>query len=148
MRVRTRPRLRGNERGSAAVEAAVGVPAFVLFVGLIICGGRVAITHQSMESVAASAARAASIERTVTGARDAALDAAVSGLANEGLHCLSVGVTLNTSDFAPPIGNPGSVTATVRCRVDLSDLSVPGVPGSRLIEATVTSPVDSYRERE
>ena len=29
-----------DERGSAAVEAAVSVPAFVLFVGLIIFGGR------------------------------------------------------------------------------------------------------------
>ena len=136
-----------DDRGSAAVEAAIGVPAFVLFVALIICGGRVAVAHQSIESAAASAARAASIERTVASARDAAHDAAVSGLANEGLHCLSVDVTLDTSAFAPPLGQPGSVSATVQCRVDLSDLSVPGIPGTRMIEATVTSPVDAYRER-
>ena len=32
-------------------------------------------------------------------------------------------------------------------RLDLSDLSVPGVPGSRLIKATTTSPIDTWRER-
>ena len=42
-----------NERGSAAVEAALGVPAFVLFVGLIIFGGRTATTHSAVESAAA-----------------------------------------------------------------------------------------------
>ena len=137
-------------RSYAPVWLVIGSPpALLLFagIGLIICGGRVAVAHQSIESVAASAARAASIERTVASARAAAHDAAVSGLANEGLHCVSVDVTLNTSEFAPPIGQPGSVSATVQCRVDLSDLSVPGIPGTRLIKATVTGPVDEYRER-
>ena len=46
-------RLVRDERGSAAVEAVVGVPAFVLFVGLIIFGGRTATTHQSVETAAA-----------------------------------------------------------------------------------------------
>ena len=53
-----------DERGSASVEAAVGLPAFVLFVGLIIFGGRTATTHQAVESAAADAARSASIART------------------------------------------------------------------------------------
>ena len=41
----------------------------------------------------------------------------------------------------------GSVAATVECRLDLADLSVPGIPGSRLIEATISSPLDTWRER-
>ena len=50
-----------DERGSAAVEAVIGVPAFALFVGLIIFGGRTAIDSRAVESAAADAARTASI---------------------------------------------------------------------------------------
>jgi hypothetical protein len=35
----------------------------------------------------------------------------------------------------------------VTCTVNLSDLSIPGVPGARTITATASSPVDAYRER-
>ena len=34
------------ERGSAVIEAVIGVPAFMLFVLLIVFAGRVAIAHQ------------------------------------------------------------------------------------------------------
>ena len=45
------------------------------------------------------------------------------------------------------VGEAGSVSATVECLLDLADLSVPGVPGSRLIKATSSSPLDTWRER-
>ena len=38
-------------------------------------------------------------------------------------------------------------TATVACVVNLADLSLPGVPGTRTVTATATSPIDTYRER-
>jgi Flp pilus assembly protein TadG len=136
-----------NERGSAAVEAALGVPAFVLFVGLIIFGGRTATTHSAVESAAADAARTASIARTAAAAKSDANSAAQSSLANQDIHCLSVIVTVDVSDFAKSVGQAGSVSATVECRLDLGDLSVPGVPGSRVIKATSTSPLDTFRER-
>ena len=140
-------RHRRDERGSAAVEAAVGAPAFVLFVGLIIFGGRTATTHSAVESAAADAARTASIARTATEAKADAKSAAQSSLANQDIHCLSVTVTVDVSDFAKTVGQAGSVSATVACLLDLGDLSVPGVPGSRLIKATSTSPLDTWRER-
>ena len=140
-------RRRRDERGSAAVEAAVGVPAFVLFVGLIIFGGRTATTHSAVESAAADAARTASIARTASEAKADAKTAAQSSLANQDIHCLSVTVTVDVSDFAKNVGQAGSVSATVECLLDLGDLSVPGVPGSRLIKATSTSPLDTFRER-
>ena len=44
----------------------------------------------------------------------------------------------STSATSPStVGEAGSVSATVECRLDLADLSVPGVPGSRLIKATM-----------
>lgn len=136
-----------DERGSAAVEAAVGVPAFVLFVGLIIFGGRTATTHSAIESAAADAARTASIARTATQAKQDANAAAQASLANQHIHCLSVTVSVDVSDFSNTVGQPGSVSATVECLLDLGDLSVPGVPGSRIIKATTSSPLDTFRER-
>jgi Flp pilus assembly protein TadG len=136
-----------DERGSASVEAAIGVPAFVLFIGLIIFGGRTATTHQSVETAAADAARAASIERTGNSAKTQAISAATTSLSNQGVHCVDVDVTVDTSQFSRTVGETATVSVTVQCRLDLSDLSVPGVPGSRLIKATMTSPIDTWRER-
>jgi Flp pilus assembly protein TadG len=137
-----------DERGSAAIEAAVGVPAFVLFVGLIIFGGRTATAHQSVESAAADAARAASIERTSTSARAAAISAATTSLSNQGVPCLDLDVAVDANQFINrTVGEAATVSVQVQCRIDLSDLSVPAVPGSRLISATMTSPIDTFRER-
>lgn len=136
-----------DERGSAAVEAAVGLPAFMLFVGLIIFGGRTATTHSAVESAAAEAARTASIARTASEATQNAKAAAQASLTNQDIHCLSVTVPVDVSAFAKTVGEAGSVSATVQCLLDLADLSVPGVPGSRLIKATRSSPLDTWRER-
>lgn len=143
----TRLKRRYDDRGSASLEAAIAAPAFVLLVGLIIFGGRTAMTHQAVESAAAEAARSASIARSSTEATAGAKQAAKTSQANQDLQCLSMDVSVEISDFSKPIGEPGQVTVTVECRLDLSDLSVPGVPGSRVISATMTSPLDTWRER-
>lgn len=135
-----------NERGSAAIEAAVGVPAFVLFVGLIICGGRVATTHESLQSAAAEAVRSASIARDASTAKADAREAATTSVANQNIPCSDVEVQVDTSDFAKQAGQPGTVTVTVSCRLDLSDLSVPGIPGSRVLTARMSSPIDTWRQ--
>jgi len=136
-----------GERGSAAVDAAIGVPAFMLFVGLIIFGGRTAVAHQAVESAAADSARSASIARTGPAASDDARDAARTSLTNQQLACVDISVAVDTGDFDKPIGTAGTVKVTVACRLDLSDLSVPGVPGSLVVRASMTSPLDSWRER-
>lgn len=129
------------------MEAVVGVPAFVLFVGLIIFGGRTAITHGAVESAAADAARSASIARTGAQAEKDAHEAAQASLDNRDINCLSVKIDVDTSDFSTAVGGAASVAVAVQCRLDLSDLSVPGVPGSRVIKATMSSPLDTWRER-
>lgn len=139
-----RPR---GERGSAAIEAAIGLPAFILFVGLIIAGGRLAIAHQALQSAAADAARTASIARDAGDAGSSARREAEASLRNQKLDCRSTKVSVDTSGFHVPTGQPAEVTVTLSCRVDLADLSVPGVPGSRLIRASMSSPIDTWRER-
>ena len=136
------------ERGSAALEAAIGVPAFMLFVALIVLAGRVAITTQAVDSAASASARTASIARTAGDANATARTAAASSLTDQNLRCVSTTVTLDTTGFSAPLGTPATVTATVRCVVNLTDLALPGVPGTKTVTATATSPVDTFRERD
>lgn len=139
--------IRRDERGSASIEAAIGVPAFALFVGLIILGGRTATTHEALQSAAADAARSASLARNADIARADAREAATASIINQKIGCSAVDVAVDTSDFNKQPGVPGSVSVTVACRLDLSDLAVPGVPGSRVLRSTMSSPIDTWRER-
>lgn len=136
-----------SERGSASIEAAVGVPAFALFVALIILGGRSATAHQALESAAADAARSASIARTAGAAEVAAREAARASIDNQELSCADVHVTVETTAFNKPAGQAATVDVTVTCRLSLADLSIPGLPGSRVLRATMSSPLDAWRER-
>ncbi len=136
-----------NERGSASVEAVIGVPAFLLLVGLLVLGGRQAIAQQAVQSAASDAARAASIARTATAARTDATTAARHNLANQDLDCATTMVTVDTAAFATAVGTPGQVSATVTCALRLGDIGLPGVSGTKTITATMSSPLDTYRGR-
>ncbi|EAP98663.1 putative membrane protein [Janibacter sp. HTCC2649] len=138
---------RRPETGSAAIEAAVGLPAFMLLVALVLLGGRLAIATQAVQASASEAARVASIARTQISANGDATTAATASLANQNVRCVQSTVTLNTTGFNAPVGAPAQATATVRCVVNLADLSLPGVPGTRTVTATASSPIDTYRER-
>jgi len=135
-----------NERGSASVEAVIGVPAFLLLVGLLVLGGRQAIAQQAVQAAAGEAARAASIARTATAARTDATTAARHSLANQDLDCATT-VTVDTAAFATEVGTPGQVSATVTCALRLDDIGLPGVAGTKTITATMSSPLDTYRGR-
>ncbi|MBM6402296.1 TadE/TadG family type IV pilus assembly protein [Phycicoccus sonneratiae] len=138
---------RRGEHGSAALEAAIGLPAFLLFIALLLFAGRVAIATQAVDSAAAQAARTASIARTQTVAQSTAHAAATSTLADQHVNCTRTTVRLDTRGFTAPVGQPATVTATVTCAVNLADLAVPGIPGTRTVTATASSPLDTYRER-
>ena len=99
-----------------------------------------------MSAAARDAARQASISLNPGQAQTAALSSAMTALDQDGLDCRPV-VTVDTSGFGVPVGQPATVSATVTCTVSLSDLLVPGLPGSRTLTATFTSPLDPFRER-
>ena len=141
-----RPRLH-PDRGSATIEAVILAPVFLLFIGLIIGTGRVAIAHQSVEAAAAEAARSASVARTPDQARADATAGAQQTLANQGITCASLSVTLDTSGFSAPVGTPAKVSATITCVLSLAELSIPGMPGTVQVTATIVSPLDTYRGR-
>ncbi|RPF28578.1 TadE/TadG family type IV pilus assembly protein [Georgenia muralis] len=136
---------RGGDRGSSSLEAAIVVPAFFLFVGLLIYAGRTSVAHQGVEAVAYDAARSASIARTHAEAHTRAQAAVEYALVAQGLRCASHDLDVDTSGLDKPVGQPGMVTATVSCTIDLRDLAVPGVPGQATVSATMSAVVDAYR---
>ena len=140
---RQRRRIR-NERGSVAIEAIVGLPAFGLFIALIIMGGRVEVTSQAIEAAAFEGARSASLARTKEAAVTSGKAAATDNLSK--LPCTTTNVTVDAAGYDAPLGTTVLVGVTVTCKVDLADLSLPGVPGHRVITETAYSPIDAYRE--
>ncbi|AQP44379.1 TadE/TadG family type IV pilus assembly protein [Tessaracoccus flavus] len=140
--------MRWDQRGlSVSVEAAVIIPVLLLFVGLVITSARVAIAEQHVGAAAAAGARAASLERTVGPAREAATTAAGRVLAQHGTPCRHTAVVVDSSGVARGLGERAAVGVTVQCSVDLSDVSLPGVPGTITVAASRNSPVDPLRGR-
>jgi len=136
-----------SDRGNAAVELAPVALILLLFLGLLIAAGRITVASMAVNAAARDAARQASISRTSGEAQAAAIQSAGAALRADGLDC-TPSVTLNTGGFAVPAGEPAQVSATVTCDVSLSDLTaVPGMPGSRTLTATFSSPLDPYRAR-
>lgn len=136
----------GQRGGSASVEAAILALAIGLLIAFAIAGGRLVTAEAAADHSARSAARTASLQRDGGSAEAAADSVARSVLAEQGLRCASLDVTVDSSGFARPPGSPASVTAVVRCTVDWADLGLPGA-GTRTVEATAVSPIDRWRER-
>lgn len=134
-----------SERGSVAVELALVAPLFGLLLAFIIFGGRVAFAHQVVNAVATDAARAASISRTEASAKSAAAQVAQTGLAGQ-LTCTTAAVRVDVSGFRRPVGTAASVAVTVSCDVKAADLGVPLITSLR-VESSMSSPIDTYRER-
>jgi Flp pilus assembly protein TadG len=137
---------RDREAGNAALELVILAPVILFLLGLVIAAGRTSVAQGSVAAAARDAARQASISLTPGAAQTAALSSARAALGQDGLNCDPV-VTVNVSGFGVPVGEPADVQATVTCRVSLSSLVVPGMPGSKTLQATFTSPLDPYRGR-
>ena len=140
------PRASAHDAGNAALELVILAPVLVLLLGLVVAAGRTSIAQGSVDAAARDAARQASIALTPGAAQAAAQSSARAALGRDGLDC-DPAVVVNTSQFGVPVGEAATVTATVSCQVPLSDLVVPGLPGSRTLRFTFTSPLDPFRER-
>lgn len=135
------------QRGSATLELAILAPAVLVLFGLVIVGGRVVVAEAAVEQAAATAAREASLARDPQSAQARAVGAAQRSLISQGVDCVREAIDVDTAGFQIPVGQPASVSASVTCTVNLSDLAVPGAPGQRTLTATLTSPLDRYRSR-
>ncbi|TGB15519.1 TadE/TadG family type IV pilus assembly protein [Streptomyces sp. MZ04] len=136
-----------QDRGSLSLEAMILLPVLLLVLLLIIAFGRISSSGNAVDTAARNAARAASLERTAGSARTAGEGVARQVLSEQGLSCTGTSVAVSTAGFAAELGEPASTTVTVQCTVRLSDIGLPGIPGSKTLKSDFTSPIDSYRQR-
>ena len=130
-----------GDTGSSTVELAILAPLLVGLLLFVVLCGRLVSAQLDLDAAAHGAARAASISRTMSGADADARQTALDTLAARGVTCRQPTITVDTGGLRPG----GVVTVTVSCTVPLSDLALISVPGTRVVSATSTSPVDLWR---
>jgi hypothetical protein len=135
-----------DDRGSESVELAILLPVGILILAMLVIGARIALAGDRMSGVAGIAARDASLARSATAAQQIATASATNALADRNLHCADVHVSVDTSGFSGAPGTPAAVSVVVACTVDLSDIGVAGLPGSRTLRDSATSPLDPARD--
>ncbi len=130
-----------DERGSLAVEMAMITPAILLVFGLIFAYGRVSQVNGTLESGTRDAVRSATMARSVDEARDRARAAIRDAIRATPQACQdSVQVDV-VGDFVP--GEP--ITLEAECTYGLSDIGLPGAPGTVTAHSSFTSMLDPYR---
>lgn len=134
------------DRGSVTLELVIIAPILILVVlSFVIAVGRITDAHQAVEAAARDAARQASIARDPQTARLNAISSAEASLSRDGLQCPAQ-ISVDTSGFARPVGEPATVVAHISCTVKLADVVLSGVP-STTITAQFASPIDPFRGR-
>jgi len=137
-------RTRRCDRGSASVELAGFVlPVMLLAIVIVAAAFNLSISRLDLQSASASAARAASLQRSAPAAATAARQAAEADLAGRSITCSQLTVTTDTRAWR----RGGAVTVTVSCTVDLSTLArMSGIPGQYTAISTSTAPIDTFRQ--
>ncbi|MDR1449090.1 MAG: pilus assembly protein [Propionibacteriaceae bacterium] len=136
-----------SERGSVTLEAAIVTPALLLLFLLVVFAGRVTMASQAVDQAAWDAARAVSLARTETAAQADGRGIGEASLANQGVYCDPLDIVIDASALSRPPAAPdlAAVRVEVTCRVDMSDLSGLGVPGSVVFTASADSVADRFR---
>jgi hypothetical protein len=131
-------RCRGD-RGNGALDLTVmGMCFFVPVVLLLIFAGRVNAGHAAVESAARHAARTMSIARNAAAAEGVAKSDAAATVREGSAMCLSMSFSAQVDET--------QVSVTVSCQVDLSEVALLPVPGTRTASATAVEVIDRHRE--
>lgn len=129
---------RRRERGSMAVEVVLMIPVLVMFMLLVVAGGRYVSVRADIEAAARDAARAASYERSDGAARAAAAQAVQRGLSSR--------ADCDPPKFTGTRFEPGGVVVVrLDCRVSNEGLGLIGLGGSLPISADSAAPLETYR---
>lgn len=117
------------------------VPSILLIFALIFVYGMASSVNGNLESATRDAARSATLARSYDDARDRARAVVREGIAGMPQTCRdSLDVEVSPT-FEP--GEPVTVTAT--CTYGISEIGLPGAPGSLSPESSFTSMLDPYR---
>lgn len=127
--------------GNMTVELVILAPILAIFAVMVLGIGRFESARQEVIGASRSAVEAAALAPSANQAQVAAYDAASLAIQSAGPMCEQMTVVTNVSSFSPG----GTVTVALSCRVDLSDLLVPGMPGFSWVHSSQTAPIDPYR---
>lgn len=130
-----------REDGSLSAELVLVTPVLVMLLLFVVFAGRLGQAAADVRQAAATAAREASLHAAPDAAAAAARLMAEENLTASGVDCAAVDVDVNTSTFVPS----GTVGVTVRCRIDLADITFTGIPGTRVLSAEAVEVLDTYR---
>lgn len=136
----SRERLRGD-RGAAATEMAIIAIPLLMLLLLLVYAGRLAGAKGDIQSAARDGARAASLQRSFSAADFHGRQATDATLTARGSPCETHEARVDTSNFRAG----GSVTVTVKCWINRSDLALLGIGPNQLVEVNATEVVDQYR---
>jgi len=123
------------------VELVVLTPVLLVVAMASLVFGRVTEARQQVVEASRAGAEAAAVLPTVGTAQWVGAMNAVIDLIDRTHTCSQVYISIDTADFVAG----GSVTVHVACRVLLSDLSFPGMPGTTIVKASATAPLDPSR---
>ena len=140
-RLRRSTRGSRRERGSMAIEVVALAPVLVLVLLFVVAVGKWVDRKADVEAIARDAARAASLERDIGSAQNAADQVLSNAEARlyDGAWCEPV--NLGGSDFVAG----GMVEARVTCQLPWEGFAPIGLSGSVEIGAVAESPLDQWR---
>jgi Flp pilus assembly protein TadG len=121
-----------------SLELVLVAPLFLVLLAFTVFCGRMGRTAHVVRTLAASAARAASIERSLPAAEAAAMGAGGSP-SNGDLQCRAPAVSFGSD------GAVDTVTVRVSCSVALSGLALLPLRGTHTFTYAATEPIDRYR---
>ncbi|MFF5211443.1 TadE/TadG family type IV pilus assembly protein [Streptosporangium sp. NPDC000396] len=125
----------GGERGSLTAETVLLAPVFLLFLLFLVGAGRVVEAQGEVNGAARDAARAASVERTLADAENAADEAAKAALSGE----CEPEVDLSTGTKWE---EGGQVRAEVTCSLNLDFL---GFGAAKEMKGDSVVPLEQFR---
>jgi hypothetical protein len=130
-----------SESGSLAIEMAMVAPGLLLIFGLIFAYGRAAQVNGTLESGTRDAARSVTMARSYDDAVERANEVVLDAIQDTPQSCQNSLVVQLQGDYEP--GEP--VTVSTHCTYGLSDLGLPGAPGTLTARSSFTSMLDPYR---
>lgn len=134
-----------SDAGYAALELVVLTPIMLLLLMFVVGAARLTHAQDVVQQAASTAARTATLDNDATTAKSDGTQAGDEVLSGLCTNTSPNPVTVDTSEFHPG----GQVTVSVRCTLDMSDLSVPplgALPFHKTVHATATSPLEQFRQ--
>lgn len=146
--------MRRSDRGGATLEVVILAPFLLALMMLIIAFARFALAENVVDQAARDGARAATAQNSksaVASVVDAAVQDALDDAPPSCRKTVIADTDLTSGAFEPTdpdvLIDAKSVTVTVSCLVDMSDLAALPL-GEVEVEHTFTSPLDRYRGYE